>query len=174
MLQNVTTLLYLSGEPLTVSSIAKLVNASQEDVLAILPQIDASLAPLGLQLLVNGDEVAITTQTSQAALVEAFWKEDLSGELTPAALQVLTLVAYLGSATRADISCIRGVQSSQSIRTLSVRGLIEREGEVCKLTTDALQYLGVTSPSELPDYENLHKELVDKLTHGEEDNGRRS
>jgi chromosome segregation and condensation protein ScpB len=72
MLQNVTTLLYLSGEPLTVLSIAKLVNASQEDVLAILPQIDASLAPLGLQLLVNGDEVAITTQTSQAALVEDF------------------------------------------------------------------------------------------------------
>lgn len=76
---------------------------------------------------------------------------------------MLTLVAYLGSPTREEISYIRGVQSSQSIRTLTVRGLIVRQGEVCTLTSDALKQLGVTKVEELPDYDTLHASLVEKL-----------
>jgi segregation and condensation protein B len=96
--------------------------------------------------------------------VESFWKEELKGELTPAALQVLTLVAYMGEPTREQISYIRGVQSSQSIRTLTVRGLLTRTGEVCVLSLDACKQLGITKPEELPDYETIHKELTEKIT----------
>ncbi len=163
MLQKIVTLLYLSGEPIKVESLAKLLGAKKEDVEKYIDEVSASLNGVGLSLLVSSDGLSIVTQPSQAALVEAFWKEELQGELTPATLQVLTLVAYLGAPTREEISYIRGVQSSQSIRTLTVRGLISRQSEVCALTGDALKELGITKVEELPDYTTLHASLLEKL-----------
>lgn len=164
MLQKLVTLLFLSGEPLKVENLAKMVGVAPEEVTAHIDELDRALKGVGLALLrSNSDGLSMVTDPSQAGLVETFWKTELEGELTPATLQVLTLVAYLGSPTREEISYIRGVQSSQSIRTLTVRGLISRQGEVCTLTGDALKQLGVTSVEELPDYETLHTSLVEKL-----------
>jgi segregation and condensation protein B len=163
MLQKLVTLLYLSGEPIKAESLAKLIGTTKEDVEKHMEELSAALQGVGLSLLQSSDGLSIVTQPSQASLVEAFWKEELQGELTPATLQVLTLVAYLGSPTREEISYIRGVQSSQSIRTLTVRGLISRQGEVCALTGDALMQLGITKVEELPDYAALHASLLEKL-----------
>lgn len=163
MLEKIVTLLYLSGEAMKVESMAKLIGTTKEDIESHLEELGESLQRLGLALLSSGDGVSIVTKPEQASLVESFWKEELQGELTPATLQVLTLVAYLGSPIREEISYIRGVQSSQSIRTLTVRGLISRQGEVCTLTGDALKQLGVTRIEELPDYETLHASLLEKL-----------
>ena len=163
MLQKIITILYLSGEPIAIKDIALLLHVEASEVENTLPHIDAKMEEIGLRLLRNNDEISIVTDASQAALVESFWKEELKGDLTPATLQVLSIVAYLGNPTRQTISYIRGVQSSQSVRTLSVRGLIKREGEVCTLTGDALKQLGVTSVEELPQYETIRADLLDKL-----------
>lgn len=163
MIPQIATLLYLSGEPIKIDTVATLLSISRSDVEKQLEQLDASLQALGLSLLQSDDGLSIVTKPEQASLVERFWKEELQGELTPATLQVLTLVAYLGSPTREEISYVRGVQSSQSIRTLTVRGLVSRQGEVCTLTGEALKQLGVTRVEELPEYEVITKNLKEKL-----------
>ena len=163
MLQQIITILYLSGEPIKTEQLAKFLDTKKDDIEKHADELSASLQGIGLALLISADGWSIVTQPSQAALVEKFWKEELEGDLTPVTLQVLTLVAYLGSPTREQISYIRGVQSSQSIRTLTVRGLISRQGEVCTLTSDALKQLGITKVEELPDYEALNKSLKEKL-----------
>lgn len=163
MLEKIITILYLSGEPLPVKTIATLIGEDEKKVAENLQSVETKIKEVGLWLLRNKDEVSIVTDASQAGLVEAFWKEELKGDLTPATLQVLSIVAYLGNPTRQTISYIRGVQSSQSIRTLSVRGLIKREGEVCTLTGDALKHLGVTKIEDLPQYEIIRTELLEKL-----------
>ena len=162
-MQKIITLLFLSGEPISLYNLSKLSNENKEDIEKLFPQIKSFLNQGGLDLLVNKQEVSIVTKSEFASLVESFLVQELKGDLTPTTLQVLTLVAYLGNPTRSDISFVRGVQSSQSIRTLSVRGLIKREGEICSLTTEALKHLGVTSVGELPEYEKLHNELLEKL-----------
>lgn len=163
MIQRLLTLLYLSGEPISLEKLSEILSASKEDIVTISLLLSQKLEELGLSLLVTNDGYSLVTQPAQAELVEAFRKEELEGELTPAALQVLTLVAYLGSPTREQISYTRGVQSSQSIRTLTVRGLIERKGEVCTLTTDSFKQLGITEREQLPDFEKINKELVEKI-----------
>jgi segregation and condensation protein B len=163
MLQKLVTLLYLSGEPIQISAIANLLGVAPEEVKNHIGELENSLKGIGLALLKSPDSLSIVTDASQAPLVEAFWKGELEGDLTPATLQVLTLVAYLGSPTREEVSYIRGVQSSQSIRTLTVRGLVSRQGETCTLTGDALKQLGVTAVEELPDYATLHASLAEKL-----------
>lgn len=163
MLEKIITILYLSGEPITIKSIAGLLGTDAQSVEEVLKDVEQKIKETGLLLLRNGDEISIVTDSKQASLVAGFWKEELKGDLTPATLQVLSIVAYLGNPTRQTISYIRGVQSSQSIRTLSVRGLIKREGEVCVLSGDALKQLGVTKVEELPQYEQLRAELLEKL-----------
>ena len=163
MIQKLVTLLYLSGDPISLDKLTSILNVPKEEILAVQDELSKKVEDVGLSLLVANNEYSLVTAASQAELVTAFRKEELDGELTPAALQVLTLVAYLGSPTREEISYTRGVQSSQSIRTLTVRGLIERKGEVCTLTSDSLKQLGIVSVQELPEYENIHKELSEKL-----------
>jgi segregation and condensation protein B len=164
MLQKIVTVLFLSGEPLSFASLAKILATPEEEIKKHIDEVDSALRSTGLSLLQSPEGLSIVTQPTQAAVVKAFWEEELKGELTPAAIQVLTLVAYLGTPTREEISYIRGVQSAQSIRTLTVRGLINREGEKCVLTDDALKQLGVTKSENLPDYETIHTSLTEKLS----------
>jgi segregation and condensation protein B len=163
MLQKIVTILFLSGDPLTVSMLAKILGSTQEEIEKHVQELETALSSIGLALLKSSEGLSIVTQASQASVVKAFWEEELKGELTPAAIQVLTLVAYLGEATREQISYIRGVQSAQSIRTLTVRGLIKRDGEICTLTDDSLKQLGVTKVENLPDYETINSSLKEKL-----------
>lgn len=163
MLKKIITILYLSGEPIKLEALAKLVGEDKEEIETSLPEVAASLESIGLTLISAEDGISIVTSPEQTKLVESFWVEELQGELTPASLQVLTLVAYLGSPTREEISYVRGVQSSQSIRTLTVRGLITRQGEHCRLTVEALKQLGVSSVEQLPDYTAIHADLSEKI-----------
>ena len=163
MLEKVIALLFLSGEPIAVKKMAEFLKISEEEIKENAPFVKSKLEEIGLTLLMSNEGLSIVTKPEQSTLVEAWTKEELQGELTPAALQVLTLVAYLGYPTREQISYIRGVQSAQSIRTLTVRGLINRVGEVCSLTGDSLKQLGVTKVEELPEYEKMHADLLEKL-----------
>lgn len=163
MLEKVITLLFLSGDPIPMRKLADFLGITQEEVTENIPFVKSKLEELGLTLLVSNEGLSIVTKPEQSALIERWTKEELQGELTPAALQVLTLVAYLGYPTREQISYIRGVQSSQSIRSLMVRGLITRVGEICSLTAESLKQLGITKVEELPEYEKMHKDLLEKL-----------
>ncbi len=169
MLPKIISLLFASGDSLSIKEIAKLTTSTEEEILHAIPSVREYVVQGGLSLLEDGNELQIVTSKEQSELVTSLLKKDLEGELTPATLQVLTIIAYLGKVTRADISFIRGVQSSQSIRTLSVRGLIVRSGEECSLTPDALRYLGITNVEELPEYEALHAELSSKLAAAKEE-----
>jgi segregation and condensation protein B len=163
MLEKVVTLLFLSGDPIAIKKMAEFLKITEAEITENLPFVKSKLEELGLTLLVSNEGISIATKPEQSSLVEEWTKIELQGELTPAALQVLTLVAYLGYPTREQISYIRGVQSSQSIRTLAVRGLIARVGEICSLTVDSLKQLGITKVEELPDYAVMHADLLEKL-----------
>jgi segregation and condensation protein B len=163
MIQKLATILYLSGEHTPLSKLATLLDTTTEEIEKGLIDLELSLVPLGLTLLRLDNGVSVVTRPEHAALVETFWKDELKGDLTPAALQVLTLVCYLGNGTREQISYIRGVQSMQSIRALTVRGLITRNVEVCTVTPEALKQLGITKVEDLPDYAAMHAQLLEKL-----------
>lgn len=163
MLEKVITLLFLSGDPVPIKKLAEFLKITEAEITQNLDYVRGKLGEIGLTLLVSNEGLAISTKGEFAPLVEGWTKTELQGELTPAALQVLTLVAYLGYPTREQISYIRGVQSSQSIRTLAVRGLITRVGEICSLTADSLKQLGITKVEDLPEYAKIHAELLEKL-----------
>ena len=83
--------------------------------------------------------------------------------MSPAALQVMTIVAYMPGSTRSDISYVRGAQSGASIRNLIMRGLVYKKDERCFVTNEALMHLSVSKAEDLPDFEKLNAEFKNKL-----------
>lgn len=163
MISKLIALLFASGEALSKKELASLCEVDVTAIDTILPELRTYAKTGGLAIVDGGDELQLVTSEELAPLILQLLKKDLEGELTPATLQVLTIIAYLGKVSRSDISFIRGVQSVQSIRTLIARGLISRKGEECSLTLDALRHLGVEKIEDLPEYEVIHKDLENKL-----------
>jgi chromosome segregation and condensation protein ScpB len=79
------------------------------------------------------------------------------------------MILYRGSATRGEIDWVRGVNSGAAIRSLTLRGLIERTEDAgdkrrarYKPTTDALAHLGVGRKEDLPRYSEFTATIADE------------
>src|SRR5207302_961288 len=81
--------------------------------------------PHGLVLLESGDHIELVSAPDCGPLLERFLNRPAPEPLSQAALEVLSIAAYEQPITRAEISHIRGTDSSGVIETLLARRLIE-------------------------------------------------
>ena len=156
-------LLFAYGEPLDVKKISALLAAEpaviETAIVALADQLKQD--DRGLLLIQQGSRVQLATKPMFASLVEYLVKDAFEEKLTPAALETLSLVAYLGPISRARVDYLRGVNSSYSIRNLLLRGLIEKTSDpqqpaiaAYQASFDLLKHLGITSIEDLPDYQD--------------------
>ncbi len=150
-------LLFASGEPLEKKRIATLLEVKDTDVKLVLKALTESLKGSGVMLVETDTDVELRTAPEASALVKKLRESELARDLGKASLETLAVIAYQTGTTRGEIDWVRGVNSSASLRTLLMRGLIEgREDERDKrrtrysLTTEALAHLGVARSEDLP------------------------
>jgi segregation and condensation protein B len=125
----------------------------------------------GITLVDDGVEVELRASTEASALIEHVRKEEYSREVGRAGLEVLAAVLYRGARTRAEIDFMRGVNSSQTLRTLCSRGLIRKTANpgdersfLYEPATELFAALGVVHRSDLPEYATVEQKLVDLET----------
>jgi segregation and condensation protein B len=161
----IESILFVKTEGVKVSYLATLLHISNDEVKASLDILHSELTFRGLQLLRSGDTVMLVTHSDMSHIIQSLFEEETGGELTPASLQTLSIIAYKGIATRGEVSYIRGVDSRMSLRNLSLRGLVEKSGsDSYRPTTDCLRFLGVTSVEELPRFRDIHETLKNETT----------
>lgn len=156
-------LLFASGEPLGKKRLAALLGVTGAELAVALKALAVALKGSGITLVETDSEAELRTAPEAADLVKKLRESELARDLGKASLETLAIIAYQqGGVTRGEIDWTRGVNSSASLRTLLMRGLIEgREDERDKrrmryaLTTEALAHLGVANASELPRAEEL-------------------
>lgn len=155
-------LLFASGEPLEKSQLAKLLDISLDQLAVVTEALDRSLAGRGLALVETASELELRTSPEAADIVKSLRENELARDLGKGSLETLAVIAYQTGATRSEIDWVRGVNSSASLRTLLIRGLIEgKEDESDKrrirysLTPEALAHLGLSRAEELPRAEEL-------------------
>ena len=163
----IESILFISGEPLKISRLAKITGAPKpeiENALMILSG-EYQSAKKGIVILRKEDEVQMATNPENADLIEQLVKSEIQENLSKASLEVLSIIAYRGPITRIDVEAIRGVNCSFTIRTLMMRGLLERienpkdgRGFLYKISFDFLKKMGIESIDKLPDYEALSKD----------------
>jgi segregation and condensation protein B len=178
ILAKIEALLFIYGEPIDIKKLAKILGLKESEVkdgLGALEQ-ELSRSERGLVLIQDKNKVQLATKPEFSKLLEEITKQEFSETLTPAALETLSIISYAGPITRADIEYIRGVNSSFTVRSLLMRGLIEREVDpkranayIYSASFDLLRHLGLSNNEDLPEYQkykdlvaHLHKSLQEK------------
>lgn len=160
----VEALLFVYGEPMKIKRIANILKVEENAVEEALKELESGYLAenRGLKLIFNSRQVQLATKPDFAGILENFIKEEFKENLTPASLETLSLIAYLGPISRVQIDCHRGVNSSFILRNLLIRGLIERFPNPQKNAVylyqpsfDLLKYLGLSKTEELPEYDKF-------------------
>lgn len=159
-------LLFIHGEPLTYKKIQSVLGIeAREELDALVATLAERLAhdERGLQLISDHEKIQLATKPAFNGILEAFVKEEIAEELSPASVETLSIITYLGPLSRAKLEYLRGVNSSVILRSLMIRGLIERFPDpehpailLYRPTFDLMKHLGVQEKEALPDYEKFH------------------
>lgn len=154
-------LLFASGtEGLNDQQIARVFGIGQEQVAVWCETLAARLADSGrfLRVVRIADAWQLVTAPALRPYLEALALAPPPSPLTPAALEVLAIIAYRQPITRPAIEDIRGVKSERPLGTLLARGLIHEVGRVegpgrpilYGTTKEFLDHFGLSSPADLP------------------------
>lgn len=172
----IEALLFFRGEPVSFKDLATDLKVEIEEIKNGIEELKNTLVGRGVEIVLHEDKVMLGTPRQMSEFFENLRKEELNKELSKAALETLSVVLYREGVTRGEINFIRGVNSSFILRNLEVRGLIERVTHktdarmyVYKPSLELLSFLGVSSISELPQFEDIKKTLEAKLV-GENQN----
>lgn len=165
--------LFAAARPLRLKQLSEITHAASEDVVEALGALERRLdaAQSGVMLQQNGQAVELVTRPEASDVVATIARAETHDELTRAALEVLSILAYCGPMTQPELEQIRGVHSSVMLRALLMRGLVEEKEEerlgqpMYAVTFQFLHHLGIPSIKGLPEYEALrgHETVVDVL-----------
>lgn len=168
----IESVLFLSGEPVRISKLAKVTGAK-------MPEVENALMVLGndysngrgMVIIRKEDFVQMATSPDNATYLDELIKSEIQENLSKAALEVLSIVAYRGPIMRLDVEAIRGVNCSFTLRSLMMRGLLERienpkdnRSYLYNVSFEFLKKLGLQNIKDLPDFEMLSRdERIDSI-----------
>lgn len=168
----IESILFVSGDPVSMRHLSQSIGITENETEEAKEYLKAQLQKgRGLVLLEKQGSVLLATRSENAPFIEASLRIEREGPLSRAALETLSIVAYRGPVSRAEVESIRGVNSTLSLRNLLLRGLVERSGDVSNgnkgarfsVSLQFLESIGISDISELPDFESLSQpEKVEK------------
>ena len=150
-------LLFVAERPLSRRELAALTGHRQEDINALLGDLEVALRDRGIRLLSSGERVQLVTSPGAGALIARYVGSD-GVRLSAAALEALAIVAYRQPVTRGVIERIRGVDSDYVLRSLMHRRLVVEQGRadtpgrpiLYATGFEFMERFGLTSLDDLP------------------------
>lgn len=153
-------ILFVAEHPVPESELAQVLETPLTTVREVLTDWarDLESADRGIALRHVAGGWRLYTKPEALPYLERFATTDDGARLSPAALEILAVVAYRQPVTRGQISELRGVDSASALRTLVRRGLVAEEGRLSTpghpaiygTTGRFLEALGMASLADLP------------------------
>ncbi|MFV0413878.1 MAG: SMC-Scp complex subunit ScpB [Oscillospiraceae bacterium] len=157
--------LFSYAEPITTAKLAEALGAEPPLVEKLLHSLREELESeeRGIQLLQLEGAWQLASKSQYGEEIKTALDNRRNTPLTPAALEVLAIIAYNQPVSRSFIEQVRGVDSSSTVANLVQKGLIAEAGRldlpgrpIAFHTTDVfLRSFGISSLNELPP---LHSE----------------
>jgi len=152
--------LFFKGGSATVAELAKSLSVSPEAIEQTLDTVASALEGRGVRLIREGNTAALSTAPEASELIEKMRKDELEGPVGKAGLETLAVIIFRGPLAKSDIDYVRGVNCGYILRSLMIRGLIERTENpddkrsfLYQATAELPAYLGVSSLKEMPGYD---------------------
>jgi segregation and condensation protein B len=163
-------LIFASPDPMTLKAMCRLLDTEpKEDVAAALAGLkeDYEQRPGGLQLVEVAGGYQIVTRSDLHEWVRRLFHERTTQKLTVQALETLAVIAYRQPITAAEITEVRGVNTSGVLNTLLERHLIKIVGRkpvvgrpfMYATTKEFLIRFGLNDLTDLPKVEDMAEAL---------------
>ncbi len=163
-------LFVVGDEGVTLTQICDILNVDIEEAKRLLMELKKNYdtEDHGIRISYLGDAFKLTTKKEHKEYYQKLIENPESNTLSPAALEVLAIIAYNQPITRLEVDELRGVHNGQMIRKLIAKGLIKEAGKstmpgrpnLYATTSEFLDYFGLSSISELPTI--LKEEIVEE------------
>lgn len=170
----VESLLFVSGDPLNIETIAGIIECSKdfaEKILKEMASIYEKDESRGLRIICVNDGYQMATKSVNSDFIQMLLHTNVRQSLSRAALETLSIIAYKQPITRVEIEEIRGVKSDRAISTLAEKGLIRECGKknvigrpnLYGTTDEFLRHFDFESLDQLPSLESFlgDEEIVD-------------
>jgi segregation and condensation protein B len=169
----VESLIFVSQEPLTQERIqAVLEGVAAADIQAAVDELVADTAAdgRGVHVVHVGGGWLFSTKPAFDREIRRLLQIERKNRLSSAGLETLAAIAYRQPVTQSEVSAIRGVDSTSSLKTLLEKSLIKIVGRkkapgnplVYRTSDEFLLYLGLNSLDELPSEEEIAKILQEE------------
>src|SRR3972149_4002855 len=159
----IEAILFWKGEPMSRKKLAEILKVGQTELNEGIEKLKENLSGRGIVLIEKENDLMLGTMPELSKLIEDLQKEELNKDHSKASLETLSIILYKNGANRAEIDYIRGVNSSFTLRALSIRGLVEKTTDpkdsrryIYKPSFELLSFMGVKSVEELPDYSEVN------------------
>ena len=169
----VEALIFVSQEPATPDALqAVLEGVPAADIEAAVEALVAEYAAdgRGIQIVRTGGGWLFKTKPDHDREVRKLLQIERKNRLSSAGLETLAAIAYRQPVTQAEISAIRGVDSTGALKTLLEKKLIKIVGRkkapgnplVYRTSEEFLLYLGLDSLEDLPSETEIAKILEEE------------
>ena len=173
--------LFSGGEPQSIDRFSQVFDISPEKVVKVMESLEKKLKEQksGLELLRLDNTYQLATRAEYADYIKKMFDIRRRTPLSPAALEVLAVVAYNQPVTKSFIEQVRGVDCSGVVTTLVEKGLIEERGRLelpgkpllYGTTKNFLRCFGINDLSGLPPLpknENAEESTAEQIPLDEE------
>ena len=170
-------LLFVQGdEGITLENMCNILEINEQEAKDLLLQLKKSYEEdsRGLRIRFLGESFKLTTKEEHKPYYQKLTMTQDNQTLSPAALEVLAIIAYNEPITRVEIDELRGVSSDYTMRKLLAKGLIKEAGKstmpgrpnLYKTTREFLDYFGLATLDDLPalEEENEHGRQTELFT----------
>jgi segregation and condensation protein B len=168
--EKIETILFLETEPVLITDLANNLEISKEECLKEISEISQKYKQSKFiwNVVSNEEEVQITTKKRFSAFIKKYFnkKKNQNNQISPAMLEVMSIILYRSPISKIEIEKLRGVNSDLVLRKLAIKGLIEKKEKVKNSgifiyspSLRLMKKLGVNELEKLPDYDKLSKEF---------------
>ncbi|MBE6053883.1 MAG: segregation/condensation protein B [Clostridium sartagoforme] len=156
----IESLLFVSGEPLTIKELSNTLEISSKIIKGILDdmQNEYEEEKRGIKLISLNGEFQLVTKAENSEYIQKLLKKNKRQSLSQASLESLAIISYKQPITRIDIDEIRGVKSESALQRLLEKDLIKEVGRLevpgrpilYGTTEEFLRQFGLKELKELP------------------------
>ena len=165
-------MLFASGRAVKINEFMAILEMSRKELELILQQMRLEYEQAenrGIELIKINDTYQLCTKKEYAEYIYPLLDTRIKPNLSNAALETLSIIAYNSNITRAEIESVRGVSSDGTIYKLLEYGLIEDAGRsdapgrptMYRVTNEFLKMFGYTSLDELPELPKIEEEKLE-------------
>lgn len=175
----VEAVLFASGEPISVTRLAGACEAGEDAVLTALRRLAAEYAEQksAVSVVQLGDNWQMCTRPEFAPAIQRAIETKKNAPLSPAAMEVLTIVAYNQPVSKSFVEHVRGVDSGSVVNTLVEKELLTEAGRLdvpgkpiaYATTPHFLRCFGLRTLDDLPPLPMLAEGVQDKSETDAED-----